>query len=166
MKTNTTTVSNASWDAVADGMVTTSWTCCWAHQSCSEFIAWKIYRAFVNDVPETPPRDDVRKVVVQLGKTLKGHKYNLKKTLSELFRSEHFYAAANRAAHIKSPIELVVGTVRDLGVPVRNVDTLRTAAARLGQRLGHPRRSKVGMVVALGSTPAPCSSGRTPRCGC
>lgn len=109
-----------------------------AHPSCSEFIAWKIYRAFVNDVPETPPRDDVRKVVVQLGKTLKSNKYNLKKTLGELFRSGHFYAAANRAAHIKSPIELVVGTIRDLGVPVRNVDTLRTAAARLGQRLGHP----------------------------
>ena len=109
-----------------------------AHPSCSEFIAWKIYRAFVNDVPETPPRDDVRKVVVQLGKTLKSNKYNLKKTLGELFRSGHFYAAANRAAHIKSPIELMVGTIRDLGVPVRNVDTLRTAAARLGQRLGYP----------------------------
>ena len=81
-------------------------------------------------------------MVVQLGKTLKGHKYNLKKTLGELFRYGTY--DANRAAHIKSPVELVVGTVRDLGVPVQNIDTLRTAAARLGQRLGHPHRSKAG----------------------
>ena len=77
-------------------MGTTSWTCCCA-PSCSEFIAWKIYRAFVNDVPETP-RDDVRKVVVQLGKTLKGHKYNLKKTLANS-SAANIFTPANRGPH-------------------------------------------------------------------
>ena len=104
-------------------------------------------------------------------KTLKGHKYNLKKTLGELFRSEHFYARSFAQPTSRAPIELVVGTeiLRDLGVPVRTMLTntnTRTAAARFTPMDTHPLSVKGWDGGRLGSTPAPCSSGRTPRCGC
>jgi hypothetical protein len=58
--------------------------------------------------------------------------------LRALFRSRAFYAPSARGALIKSPVELIVGTARTLGTPLRDLPAAERALAALGQELMQP----------------------------
>ena len=103
----------------------------------SEFICLKLYRFFVNDLPEEPDKN-TRAFVTKLAKKLRSDKYELRPMLRSLFRSQHFYDQANMAAQIKSPIQLIVQAIRTMRTPVRSLNTLIAASALMGQRLGFP----------------------------
>ena len=66
----------------------------------------------------------------------------MKPVLRMLFRSQHFYDAANRGATIKSPVQLTVQTIRELGVPPRDLSTLNSATDLMGQSLFMPPNVK------------------------
>ncbi|MGD9692565.1 MAG: DUF1800 family protein [Phycisphaerales bacterium] len=108
---------------------------------CAEFISWKLYRAFVvNDLPE-----DLRQAprwaalaVRELTRELLNARYQLKPALRALFLSEHFYDPAFEGSLIKSPAELVVGAIRSLNTPVRDLAILVDAMDRMGQALFFP----------------------------
>jgi len=127
-------------------------------RACAEFICAKLYRYFVNELPEAPGgsggtmgsggsggRDRVEpqrraivSVVQQLAGTFLQAKYQLKPVLRRLFLSEHFYDPANMQAQIKSPAQLIVGAVRSLGTPVRDLGILADAMDLMGQNLFFP----------------------------
>lgn len=112
-----------------------------ARRSCSDFIATKLYRWFVSDeVPPrgTPARASMERVIRDLSGTMRRERYAIKPVLRMLFLSEHFYDRANMHVQIKSPVELVVGTVRSLHTPVRDLNTLLDAMELMGQRLFFP----------------------------
>ncbi|MBL8747467.1 MAG: DUF1800 domain-containing protein [Phycisphaerae bacterium] len=110
-----------------------------AKREAAEFITMKLYRHLVNDLPtEGEARRVVIGVVRQLASTLAAARYELKPMLRRLLLSEHFYDRANRLNRIKSPVELVVGIVRSLGTPVRDLGVLNDGLDLMGQSLFYP----------------------------
>jgi uncharacterized protein (DUF1800 family) len=110
------------------------------HQACAPFIAARLYRFFVADVA-SQPRDLTGQdllVVRLMAERLKRDQYEIGPTLKQLFRSRHFYSDAVVGQKIKSPAELVVGAVRTLGVPARDLRQLNDAMDRMGQNLFFP----------------------------
>jgi uncharacterized protein (DUF1800 family) len=106
-------------------------------RSCSEFICWKLYRYFVNDLPGEPDPQR-RRFILDLAADFRGDGYRLGPLLKTLFRSEHFYDPSNRGAVIKSPIQLIAQAVRATPTPTRNLATLLDAADRMGQDIFFP----------------------------
>ncbi len=104
---------------------------------CSEFICWKLYRFFVNDMPGDPTADG-QEFVLELAKLFRGKDYDLKPVLETIFKSRHFYEPYNVCSQIKSPIQLIVGAIRSLQVPPRNLSVLLSAAELMGQNIFYP----------------------------
>lgn len=112
-----------------------------AKPQCATFLASGLYRFFVDadlveDEREQP--EGARAAVRHLALTLRRTKYALKPALRALFLSEHFYDDAHENAQIKSPAELVVGAVRSLGAPPRDLGAIIDAMERMGQELFFP----------------------------
>ncbi len=98
---------------------------------CAQFIAAKMYKAFVNDQP-----DPIR--IKELGQVLYENKYDLTKTFSYLFLADWMYDAKNIGCLIKSPVELMVPLMRDFKVQFAS-DTVTLGFQRiLGQVLFNP----------------------------
>jgi uncharacterized protein (DUF1800 family) len=103
----------------------------------SEFICLKLYRFFVNDLP-AGPSEPAKEFLRALAARFRQKDWSVKEVLRTLFLSAHFYDEANVAARIKSPVELLVQTVRTLRTPVRSLDALLGAADLMGQNIGYP----------------------------
>ncbi len=107
--------------------------------ACAEFVAFKLYRHFVADVPDFKLLSAPQGVVVKrLAEMLRAGGYALRPVLKTLFASRHFYDDSVVGNMIKSPVQLAVGTVRTLRTPVRNMDVLSNAMGLMGQRLFDP----------------------------
>src|SRR5204863_8500879 len=65
-------------------------------------------------------------------------RYELKPVLRKLFLSEHFYDTRFLNDQIKSPVQLVVGAVRSLNAPARDLSILNDALDLMGQNLMLP----------------------------
>jgi len=110
-----------------------------ARRACSEFISWKLYRFFVRAPMEDDPHAKVAQSVARaLATTMVSSRYDVKPVLRRLFLSEHFYDPINRGAQIKSPSELIVGAVRSMNTPVRDLGILNDALSLMGQQLFFP----------------------------
>lgn len=105
---------------------------------CSEFIASGLHRFFVADPIAYPAPAAARGAIEDLASELRSARYDLKPALGRLFRSEHFYASPHRNGRIKSPVDLIVGAVRSLRTPGRDLDVLCDALALMGQDLFFP----------------------------
>ena len=62
--------------------------------------------------------------------------------MTALFRSRAFYHADSRGGLVKSPVELLVGTARQLGVPIANLQQAQRAMNGMGQELMQPPNVK------------------------
>lgn len=110
-------------------------------RQCAEFICAKLYRYFVSDAPVvhgSAHAKSANSVVKQMASTLLKSRYELKPALRRLFLSEHFYDSANFASRIKGPAELVVGAIRSMRTPARDLGLLADALDRMGQDLFFP----------------------------
>jgi len=108
-----------------------------AKKECSEFICMKLYRFFVNDAPGEFTKDQ-KAAIAAMGRVFLQSKGELKPLLKALFCSEHFHHPANRGAIIKSPIQLIVQSVRQFHTPVRSLSVLNSASDLMGQNLFQP----------------------------
>jgi uncharacterized protein (DUF1800 family) len=66
----------------------------------------------------------------------------MKPVLSALFNSPHFWAQRNRGVLIKSPVELIVGTIRLFDLPVSEPRRLSRLGRQLEQDLFDPPNVK------------------------
>ncbi len=109
-------------------------------RACSEFLSAKLYKFFVRDIPLEARGNDsaTRKAVLDLANTMRRVKYELRPVLKRLFMSRHFYDPANIGTKIKSPAELLVGAVRSLNVPVRDMGIVTDAMDLMGQSVFYP----------------------------
>ncbi len=96
--------------------------------AASEFICWKLYRYFVNDLIGVPD-SDTQAFIIKLARELRRSRYDLRPVLLTLFRSEHFYDSANVASMIKSPTQLTVQAIRSLRTPTRKLSALLSGSA-------------------------------------
>ena len=104
-----------------------------------QWVAYKLYRHFVADVAEPAAATPVQKQFIQqLGRQITDDRYDLRPALKAMFRSAHFYDAAVVGQQVKSPAQLVVGSVRMLNTPVRDIRLLTDALDRMGQKLFEP----------------------------
>lgn len=103
----------------------------------SEFICWKFYRYFVNDLPGKPDKD-TQGFILKLAKAFRDGNYAIKPVIKTLFKSEHFYDESNTAALIKNPVQIIVQAIRSLRTPARNLAALVSAADLMGQSIFYP----------------------------
>jgi uncharacterized protein (DUF1800 family) len=101
-----------------------------AHPATGPFLARKLYSFFAYDNPS----DDV---VQPVAETYYRSGYSIKAMMRQLLLSDDFYSEQAFQEHLKSPPEFVVGTVRELGVPMPVAD-LAQAMAAMGQDLFNP----------------------------
>lgn len=109
-------------------------------RTCAQFISAKLYAYFCSTVPLAPREmnPQARAVVQRMTGLMLKSRYDLKPALRALFLSEHFYHPAIMGEQIKSPAQLVVGAVRSLNAPVRDLDILLDAMNLMGQSLFFP----------------------------
>ena len=80
--------------------------------------------------------------VKRIARMFRDNRYNIKVALRALLTSDAFYAPQNRAALIKSPVDLVVGTVRQFHIQAGDVLPFVLATRQLGQDLFAPPNVK------------------------
>ena len=114
-----------------------------AHPATGRFIARHLYNFFVADEPQVPawsvepPRNE--EAVQLLADTFRESNYDMKSVLRVLFNSEFFKEA--RFEKIKSPVEVVVGTMRLVGgyeFPKPGIGNLAKEPGYMGQDLLGP----------------------------
>lgn len=84
-----------------------------ARREAAEFICRKLYRFFVYyDIDAATETD----VITPLATLLMSSNYEIKPVLETLFKSEHFYDIQCRACFIKTPLDFLLGTLREYNV--------------------------------------------------
>lgn len=79
----------------------------------SQYICRRLYRYFVYyDIDANVEAN----VIVPLAQTFVAANWNIKPVLAQLFKSQHFFDAANRGVYIKSPFDLVAGTLNSFNI--------------------------------------------------
>jgi uncharacterized protein (DUF1800 family) len=115
-----------------------------AQRACASFIARKLYHHFVADVPPDERGGEKllgapqRAVLMEMASTLLEGRYEVKPLLRKLFLSQHFYEKQFVGQQIKSPVQLVVGAIRSLNTPPRDLSILNDALRLMGQDLYLP----------------------------
>jgi len=90
---------------------------------CAEYICRRLYRYFVYyDIDSTVET----LVIAPMAAAFRNSGYDIKTVLSLLFKSEHFFDPLNMGCLIKQPIDLLIGTFRQLGVVFPNSSDLAT----------------------------------------
>jgi hypothetical protein len=107
--------------------------------ACATYMATKFYRFFAHDYPtgDAPFDAAAKRVIDELASGFRKD-YSVERMLRRLLASEHFFDARIRAEQIKSPVQLVVGAVRSLHVPARDISVLTDASDRMGQSIFFP----------------------------
>ncbi len=96
----------------------------------AEFIAEKLYRFFVREQLTAEAR-------ATLGRLLRQKNYDIGSFMEALLLSRDFYSA--QGEHIKSPVELTIGTYRRLGLKsLPGMPDFNSTTGNLGQRLFYP----------------------------
>lgn len=110
------------------------------HPACARFIVRKLHGLFAMDHGSTPPArgTEADRVIDKLADRLRRDGYRIRPTLRTLLLSRHFYSRDLSHAMIRSPIELIVQTVRSLGAPITNPGVLVRASRMMGQELFQP----------------------------
>jgi uncharacterized protein (DUF1800 family) len=106
-----------------------------AQPATAKFIAAKLWREFVSPTPD--PRE-----VSRLATVFRNSHYEIKPLLRALLTSDAFYATQNRAVLIKSPVELIVGTLRLLDIHPDDLRPVAFAGRNLGEDIFAPPNVK------------------------
>lgn len=84
-----------------------------ANSEAAKFIVRKLYRWFVYyDIDAGTEAN----VITPLADIFRQNNYNIKPVLAALFKSEHFFDVLNQGCMIKTPADLVIGSMREYDV--------------------------------------------------
>ena len=97
----------------------------------AQYVSKKLFEFFVH-------RDPKPETVETLAHVLRSNNYNLRPMLENLFLSEEFYSDQARGSHIKSPVELLVGTIKMLGIRDVEYGRIDSACQTTGHALFEP----------------------------
>lgn len=82
-------------------------------QECSKNICRKLYKWFVYYQIDS---DTEANIITPLAEIFRNSNFEIKPVLKALLTSEHFYDKANQSCHIKSPLDFMIGTLREFNV--------------------------------------------------
>jgi len=97
----------------------------------AEFIVEQLWREFVS--PEPDPNE-----IKRLAKSFRESGYEIRPLMHQLLQSEAFWALENRGSLIKSPIELMIGTLYRFELPAPPERRLIAFSRQMGQDLFDP----------------------------
>jgi uncharacterized protein (DUF1800 family) len=103
--------------------------------AAARFITAKLWREFVSPTPEGPEFDAI-------AARFRAGGYDIAALLRDLLLSDAFWAGENRGALVKSPVELLVGAMRQFGLEPPDPMPLVRKSAQLGQNLLVPPNVK------------------------
>ena len=106
-----------------------------ARPETAQFITRKLWREFVSMAP-----DEIE--IAKLAERFRARGYDIAKLMRAMLTSDAFYTTENRAALIKSPVEFVVGTMKQFDIDAPNMRPFVLAAALLGQNVFSPPNVK------------------------
>jgi uncharacterized protein (DUF1800 family) len=106
-----------------------------ARPETSEHIARKLWLEFVSPTPD--PAE-----VARWARTLREAHYEIKPLMREVLLSRAFWASENRGTLVKSPVDLVVGTLHTFAIHPSDLRPAAFATALLGQNLFTPPNVK------------------------
>jgi uncharacterized protein (DUF1800 family) len=101
------------------------------HPATANYVTKKLFEFFVHRNPNP-------EAIETLAHVLRSNNYELRPMLKNLFMSEEFYSDEARASHIKSPVELLVGTIKMLGIQQVDYGRIDSACQTAGQALFEP----------------------------
>jgi len=101
----------------------------------AEQLVRKLWTFFAYEEPEPF-------VVKALAKVLRDSRYELRPLLRAMFLCDAFYSRRAMFTHVKSPVELLVGTCRVLELSPVDTDALNHALRNMGQQLMQPPNVK------------------------
>lgn len=101
----------------------------------AEFITRKLWKEFVSPEPDDEEAH-------RLARLFRNSRYDVKVLMRAMLTSDAFYAPSNRAVLIKSPVELVVGTLKQFDIETRTLRPFVLASALLGQNVMSPPNVK------------------------
>lgn len=111
------TVINSSGPAELDAFITMIFS---KEQVVSEYICRRLYRYFVYyDIDASVELN----VIQPLARLFVASNWEIKPVLETLFKSEHFFDMANRGVYIKSPFDLVLGSLRTFNITSNVADS-------------------------------------------
>ncbi len=105
------------------------------HQACSRYISGRLFNFFVYE-------DHEPGMLQSLGEMLREANWEMRPLLRTIFTSQAFYSDKAIGSQIKSPIQLVVGTIRLLGVEQPPARVLTGSLNQMGQVLLEPPNVK------------------------
>jgi uncharacterized protein (DUF1800 family) len=114
-------------DAVIDVML--------EQPAAARFVTAKLWKEFVSPTPEGPE-------FAAIAAHFRASGYDIPTVLTDLLLSDAFWADSNRGSLVKSPVELVVGAVRQFGIDPPDTTPLVRKSAQLGQNLLVPPNVK------------------------
>ncbi len=106
-----------------------------ANPRASEYVTERLWRAFVSPTPDA-------KAVTRLAKVLRDADYELAPLMAALLTSPEMLDPAQAGSLIKSPVQLIVGTLKLFQIVPESSKVLTAAGRRLGQDLFDPPNVK------------------------
>ena len=103
--------------------------------AAARFIVSKLWKEFVSPVPD-------KTEVEHIARHFQASGYDISAALSDLLLSDAFWAESNRGSLIKSPVDLVVGTLRQFEFSYSDATPFVLKSAQLGQNLLVPPNVK------------------------
>ncbi|MBL8308822.1 MAG: DUF1800 domain-containing protein [Burkholderiales bacterium] len=101
----------------------------------AEFVVSKLWREFVSPTPDAA-------TVRQLAQVWRDSNYEIKPLMRAMLLSDAFWAPAHRASLVKSPVDLVIGSLRQFGFSVEDPAPFAIVLRQLGQDLFNPPNVK------------------------
>jgi uncharacterized protein DUF1800 len=96
------------------------------HPACPRFISGELFKSFAYESIDAG-------LSTALAETLYGNHYQLRPLLRTILMSKAFYSPQSAGVQIKSPVQLVVGTIRMLGLQMPPTQALASALNQMGQ---------------------------------
>ena len=93
------------------------------------FITTKFWNTFINNWQQND------KTIAEVAANFRDSDYDIAGLYRALLETEDFWSARNRLAVVKSPVDLVVGTLRTLGTPVEDLSAIAAKLDEQGQQL-------------------------------
>jgi uncharacterized protein (DUF1800 family) len=110
---NNTVITGRTGATAGDLELTDLINMIFAQQEVAKFIVRKFYRWFVYyDIDANTEAN----VIAPLADIFRNSNYDIKPVLSALFKSEHFFDVLNQGCVIKTPADIVIGSMREFNV--------------------------------------------------
>ena len=106
-----------------------------ARPETARFVAGKVWREFVSPTPDAAE-------VERWAAIFRGEHYEIRPLMRAVLLSDAFWDPANRATLVKSPVDVVVGTLRTFDIHPTDLRPAAVQVAALGQNLFAPPNVK------------------------